>query len=142
VDATLYRELVANLSYLTHTRIDIFFVANLDSMFMQEPRKSHWLAAKITLYYILVHALCHPLCSEPQISLVGYTYMDWVHDVNDRKSIGDYVFYLIMIRNEAMKIQNVLFKLGFTQNSTTSLFFDNQIVIHIINNLFFHAKIK
>ena len=35
VDATLYRQLVGSLVYLTHSRLDIYFAINLVSRFMQ-----------------------------------------------------------------------------------------------------------
>ena len=52
VDATLYRQLVGKLLYLTHTRPDLSFVVGLVARFMQNPRESHWKAAKRILRYI------------------------------------------------------------------------------------------
>eukprot|EP00253_Pinus_taeda_P009378 PITA_09378 len=46
VDATLYRQLVGKLLYLTHTRPDLSFAVGLVARFMQNPRESHWKAAK------------------------------------------------------------------------------------------------
>ena len=39
VDATLYRQLVGKLLYLTHTRPDLSFVVGLVARFMQNPRE-------------------------------------------------------------------------------------------------------
>ncbi len=52
VDATLYRQLVRKLLYLTHTRPDLSFVVGLVARFMQTPRESHWKAAKRILRYV------------------------------------------------------------------------------------------
>ena len=52
VDATLYRQLVGKLMYLTHTRTDLFFVVGLVTRFIHQPHESHWKAAKRILRYI------------------------------------------------------------------------------------------
>eukprot|EP00253_Pinus_taeda_P022760 PITA_22760 len=55
VDATLYRQLVGKLLYLTHTRPDLSFVVGLVARFMQKPRESHWEAAKE--YFVMFEIL-------------------------------------------------------------------------------------
>ena len=52
VDATLYRQLVGSLLYLTHSRPDLSFAVGRVSRYMQTPHESHWKAAKIILRYI------------------------------------------------------------------------------------------
>eukprot|EP00253_Pinus_taeda_P006432 PITA_06432 len=52
VDATLYRQLVGKLLYLTHTRLDLSFAFGLVARFMKNPRESHWKAAKRILRYV------------------------------------------------------------------------------------------
>ena len=52
VDATLYRQLVGKILYLTHTRPDLSFVVGLVARFMHQPHESHWKEAKIILIYI------------------------------------------------------------------------------------------
>jgi hypothetical protein len=42
VDATLYRQLVGSLLYLTHTHPDLSFVVGLVSWYMKTPHESHW----------------------------------------------------------------------------------------------------
>eukprot|EP00253_Pinus_taeda_P029099 PITA_29099 len=49
VDATLYRQLVGKILYLTHTRPDLSFVVGLIARFMQNPHESHWKEAEIIL---------------------------------------------------------------------------------------------
>jgi hypothetical protein len=41
VDSTLYKSLVGNLLYLTTTRLNIIYAANLVSRFMESPKDSH-----------------------------------------------------------------------------------------------------
>jgi hypothetical protein len=52
VDATLYRQLVGSLLYLTHTRPNLSFVVGLVARYMQTPHESHWKAAKRILRYV------------------------------------------------------------------------------------------
>ena len=44
VDATLYRQLVGSLIYLTRSRPDISFADSMVLWFMQNPHESHGLA--------------------------------------------------------------------------------------------------
>jgi hypothetical protein len=93
VDSTLYRQLVGNLLYLTHTRLDLSYAVSVASMYRQEPHELHWKAAKRILRYVkgtpnfgIYYATDCPL------SLVGYTDSDWASDGTDRKSTSGYVF--------------------------------------------------
>ena len=52
VDNTTYRQLNGSLIYLTITQPDISYAISILSLFMQEPRDSHWNAAKRVLRYI------------------------------------------------------------------------------------------
>jgi hypothetical protein len=52
VDATMYRQLVGSLLYLTHTCPDISFVVGLIAWYMKTPHESHWKAAKRILCYV------------------------------------------------------------------------------------------
>jgi hypothetical protein len=52
VDATLYRQLIGSLLYLTHTRHDLSFVVGLIARYMQTPHESHWKASKRILCYV------------------------------------------------------------------------------------------
>ena len=49
VDATLYRQMIGSLMYLTNTRPDICFAVNTLSQYMVEPRHVHLIAAKHVL---------------------------------------------------------------------------------------------
>jgi hypothetical protein len=52
VDATLYRQMIGLLTYLTNTRPDIYFVVNTLSQYMVEPRHVHLIAAKHVMRYL------------------------------------------------------------------------------------------
>eukprot|EP00253_Pinus_taeda_P014226 PITA_14226 len=95
VDATLYRQLVGKLLYLTHTRPNLSFVVGLVVRFMQTPRESHWKAAKRILCYVrgTVQFGIH-YSAEASPLLVGFTDSDWAADPDERKSTAGYVFPL------------------------------------------------
>jgi len=52
VDATLYKQLVGCLMYLTVTRPDLMFVVCLISCYMADPKEEHMLIAKRVLRYL------------------------------------------------------------------------------------------
>jgi hypothetical protein len=52
VDATLYRQLVGILLYLTHTHPNISFVVGLVACYMKTPHEIHWQEAKRILQYV------------------------------------------------------------------------------------------
>eukprot|EP00253_Pinus_taeda_P026206 PITA_26206 len=52
VDATMYRQLVGSLIYLTTTRPDLAYSVSVLSQFMSKPLESHWTAAKSVLRYL------------------------------------------------------------------------------------------
>eukprot|EP00253_Pinus_taeda_P035611 PITA_35611 len=95
VDATLYRQLVGKLLYLTHTHPDLSFVVGLVARFMQNPRENHWKATKRILRYVrgTVQFWIHYSAKAAPL-LVGFTDSDWAGDPDDRKSTAGYVFIL------------------------------------------------
>ena len=52
VDATMYRQLVGSLLYLTHTHPDLSFGVALVARYMKTPHESHWKAPKRILRYV------------------------------------------------------------------------------------------
>jgi hypothetical protein len=52
VGATLYRQLVGSLLYLTHTRPDLSFLIGLVAQYMKTPHEIHWKAVKRILRYV------------------------------------------------------------------------------------------
>jgi hypothetical protein len=95
VDATLYRQLVGSLLYLTHTCPDLSFAVGLVARYMQTPHEIHWKAAKRILRYVrgTVQFGIHYSSGGTPL-LVGFTDSDWAGDLDDRKSTAGYVFSL------------------------------------------------
>ena len=84
VDATLYRQMISSLMYLTNTRPDICFAVNTLSQYMIEPRHVHLIAAKHVLRYLkgtIDYGLRY--VADCKFGLVGYIDSDWVGSVID-----------------------------------------------------------
>jgi len=94
-DATLYKQAVGSLMYLTATRPDLMYVVSLISRFMENPSESHWNAVKRILRYIKGTIELGMLYKRGEdITLVAYTDSDYAGDVDDRKSTSGFVFSL------------------------------------------------
>lgn len=92
-DATLFRQLVGSLFYLTITRPDISFSVGVVSQFMDKPCESHLIAAKRILRYIkgtLNFGLFYQ--QHTPLLLTGFVDADWAGDLNDRRSTIGYCF--------------------------------------------------
>jgi hypothetical protein len=73
VDATLYRQIIGLLMYLTNTRPDICFVVNTLSQYLVEPRRVHLVATKHVMRYLkgtLDFGLCYT--RDHDFRLYGY----------------------------------------------------------------------
>jgi hypothetical protein len=168
VDATLYRQLVGSLLYLTYTRPDLSFDVGLVSQYMQTPHESHWNATKRILRYVrgTVQFRIH-YSSRGTPLLVGFTDSDWVGDPDDRKSTEGYVFslgsgpvtwaykkqqaislssakaeYRTMVNasQEALWLRQILSEFGFQQQHPTSLWCDNQSAIKLAKDPVQHQR--
>lgn len=92
-DATLFRQIVGSLFYLTITRPDISFSVGVVSQFMDKPCESHLIAAKRILRYIkgtLNFGLLYQ--QHTPFLLTGFVDADWAGDLNDRRSTTGYCF--------------------------------------------------
>ena len=86
-DATLYRQLVGSLVYLTVTRPDIAHAVHLVSQFMSSPRSTHYAAVLRILWYVkgtLFHGLYYS--HQSSLQLRAYSDADWAGDPTDRRS--------------------------------------------------------
>ncbi|XP_058743191.1 uncharacterized mitochondrial protein AtMg00810-like [Vicia villosa] len=95
VDTTLFKQLVGGLMYLTATRPDIAYSVSLISRFMEEPKKSHFLAAKRILRYLQGTqnlGIFYKVGGNEE--LIAYTDSDYAGDLDDRKSTSGYAFLL------------------------------------------------
>jgi hypothetical protein len=87
IDATLYRQIIGSLMYLTNTRPDICFAVNTLSQFLVEPKHVHLVAAKYVMRYLkgtLDYGLSYD--GDHDFTLSGYTDSDWAENVSERKS--------------------------------------------------------
>jgi hypothetical protein len=97
VDSTLYKSLVGSLLYLTTTRPDIMYAANLVSRFMESPKDSHWKMAKRIPRYVagtLNFGLWYTKSNSNQLS--RYTDSDFAGSLDDMKITSGHVFQLGM----------------------------------------------
>nr|KYP41145.1 hypothetical protein KK1_037484 [Cajanus cajan] len=87
-DPTLYKNLVGSLTYLTITRLDIFFDVHTVSKFMQNLRHLHFSTIQCIIKYLLAtprRGLFFPTTSLG-IKLKAYNDGDWTGCSDTRKS--------------------------------------------------------
>ena len=85
IDATMYRQLVGSLIYLTTTRSDLAFAVSVLSQFMSKPLENHWVAAKGVLRYLqgtLDFGIKYT--DSFDVRLTGFSDSDWVENLDDR----------------------------------------------------------
>ena len=94
-DATLYRQLVESLIYLTATRLDISYAVYVVSQFMAAPRSPHYAAVLKILRYLkgTIFDGLH-FSSHSSLTLQAYSDADWAGDPTDRQSTTGYYFLL------------------------------------------------
>eukprot|EP00253_Pinus_taeda_P024772 PITA_24772 len=88
VNLTLYKSMIGILMYLNATSPDIMYVVSFVSRFMETPKETHWQATKRILRYVngtKQYGILYTTTSG--FRLVGYTDIDWVGSVDDRKSM-------------------------------------------------------
>ncbi|KAH9670830.1 hypothetical protein KPL70_017126 [Citrus sinensis] len=84
IDPTFFKSLVGSLRYLTCTRPDILYVVGLVSRYMENPKTTHFKAAKRILRYIkgtINFGLLYSFSND--YKLIGYSDSDWGGDVDD-----------------------------------------------------------
>ncbi|KAE8698166.1 tir-nbs resistance protein [Hibiscus syriacus] len=86
-DATMYRQLVGSLIYLTLTRPDISYAVGVMSQYMQNPKKPHLEAVRRILRYVkntIDYGLLYKKGED--CKLVGYCDADYAGDHDTRRS--------------------------------------------------------
>jgi len=164
VDATLYRQLVGSLIYLTTTRPDLAYSVSVLSQFMSRPIDSHWNAAKCVLRYLsgtCNYGLLYTHISD--VTLEGYSDSDWEGNLDDCRSItrsgviswsskkksivalssceAEYQA-LCAATCEAIWLRRLLSDTGEGQKEATSIKTDNQSTIKLAYNPVFHKNTK
>jgi len=95
VYASKYRSLIGSLKYLTYTRPYLMLSIGIASRYMVEPRYTQWKALKRILRYLRgTMSLGLMYTRTDDYRLVGYLDNDWCGDVDDRKSMSGYVFFM------------------------------------------------
>lgn len=170
VDATLYRQLVGSLIYLTTTWPDLAYSVSVLSQFMSRPLDSHWNAAKCVLRYLSGTCNYGILYTDSSdVTLAGYSDSDWAGNLDDRRSITGYAFSigsgviswcskkkstvalsscegeyqaLCAATCEAIWLRRLLSDAGEGQKAATSIKTDNQSTIKLAYNPVFHKNTK
>lgn len=95
VDATLYKQLIGSLMYITATRPDLMYVTCLLSRYMASPTEMHMQAAKRVLRYLKGTVSLGLFYKRGDVTeLAAYTDSDYAGDIDDRRSTSGYVFLL------------------------------------------------
>uniref|UniRef100_A0A2N9GX63 CCHC-type domain-containing protein n=1 Tax=Fagus sylvatica TaxID=28930 RepID=A0A2N9GX63_FAGSY len=169
-DATLYRQLVGSLVYLTVTRPDIAHAVHLVSQFLSALHSTHYAAVIHILRYIkgtLFHGL--HFSAHSTLDLCAYSDADWAGDPTDRRSTTGFCFFLgdsliswcskkqhIVSRftteaeyraltdttSELLALRWLLEDMGLTHSSPTVIHCDNRSAIQIAHNDVFHKHTK
>jgi hypothetical protein len=170
IDATLYRQIIRSLMYLTNTKPDICFVVNTLSQFLVDPRHVHLVAAKHVMRYLKGTLDCGlNYDRNHNFTLSGYTDSDWAGSVADRKitfrccfSLGSAMILwqsrkqsIISLSTaeveyiaacfascEAIWLQKLLNGLFDLEMEATMILCDNQSYIKMTKNLVFHDRSK
>ena len=169
-DATLYRQLVGSLIYITVTRPDISYAVHVVSQFMAAPRSPHY-AVVIRILRYLKGTIFDGLhfSSHSSLTLQAYSDADWAGDPTDRRSTTGYCFLLgdSLISWRSKKQTGVarssteaeyraltattaeliwlcwlLQDLGVDYSTATKLHWDNRSAIQIAHNDIFHECTK
>jgi hypothetical protein len=170
IHATLYRQIIGSLMYLTNTRPDICFVVNTLSQFLVEPRRVHLVAAKHVMRYLkgtIDYGLSYD--GDHDFTLSGYTDANWARSVSNRKSTSGCCFSLgsAMISWQSRKqssialstaeaeyivaysasckaiwLRKLLTGLFDLEMRATLILCDNQSCIKMTKNPVFHDRLK
>ncbi|KAL5549787.1 hypothetical protein UlMin_005018 [Ulmus minor] len=169
-DATMYRQLVGSLIYLTLTRPDISYAVGVMSRYMQNPKKPHLEAVRRILRYVkstIDYGLLYKKGED--CKLVGYCDADYAGDHDTRRSTTGYVFKLgsgtiswcskrqptvslstteaeyraaAMAAQESTWLIQLMNDLHQPVDYAVPLYCDNQSAIRLAENPVFHARTK
>jgi hypothetical protein len=170
IDATLYRQIIGSLMYLTNTRPDICFVVNTVSQFLVEPRRVHLVTEKHMMRYLkgtMDYGLSYD--GDHDFTLIGYTDADWAGIIADRKNTSRCCFSMrsamiswqsrkqsnislsiaeakyidaCFASCEAIWLQKLLISLFDLEMRETAILCDNQSCIKMTENPVFHDRSK
>ena len=169
-DATMYRQLVGSLLYLTLTRTDISYAVGVMSRYMQNPKKPHLEAVRRILRHVkgtIDYGLLYKKGED--CKLVGYCDADYAGDHDTRRSTTGYVFMLgsgaiswcskrqltvslstteaeyraaAMAAQESTWLIRLMNDLHQLVDYAVPLYCDNQSAVRLAENPVFHARTK
>ena len=91
---TRFRQIAGAFQYLTFTRTDIYFIVNRVSQFIHAPTDSHWATVKRILCCLQgTTSYGLHITHSSSFALHGFTDVDWVGSIDDRKSTGGYLVF-------------------------------------------------
>jgi hypothetical protein len=94
-DPSMYRQLVGSLNYLSITRLDISFVVQQVSRFMQAPCQTHFAAVRRLLRYLKgTSGRGLFFLSENSLQLEGFSDVDWAGCADTRRSVKGWCMFL------------------------------------------------
>lgn len=94
-DSIIFKSFVGSLRYMTCTRTNILFTIRVLSHFMKTPNSTHMKSMKRIIHYLkgtINYELFYYLSID--FKLFGFCDIDFVGDVDDRKSITIFVFFV------------------------------------------------
>jgi hypothetical protein len=171
VDATLFKQMVGSLMYLTITRPDLMYGVSLISRYMSRPTMSHWLAAKRILRYLKWSTELGILYTKNEgfSKLLVFTDSGYAGDLDDRRSTSGYVFMIgsgvvswsskkqpvvtlsttedeyiatVLCACQCIWLKRILRNIGVEQVEGTIIQCDSSYVVQLAKNPVFHGKSK
>jgi len=95
VDSTLYKSMIGSLLYIIATKPNIVFSVGVCARLKSNPHESYLITVKRILKYLSDTSDYGIWYSKDlNLSLVCYSNVDWVSNVDDRKSITGGYFYV------------------------------------------------
>jgi len=96
----LYSSVVGSLMYaIAYTRPNLSHVISVVSRFMHNPCEDHWDVVKWILHYVkgsFDKCLVFNISKSITFDVIGYVDSDYGGDLDQRRSISDYIFTLCM----------------------------------------------
>nr|KYP60164.1 Retrovirus-related Pol polyprotein from transposon TNT 1-94 [Cajanus cajan] len=169
-DATMYRQVVGSLIYLTLTRPDIAYAVGVVSRFMQNPKKPQLEVARRILKYVkntIDYGIFYKKGAPCEVT--GYCDADYTGDHDTRRSTTGYMFTmgsgaiswcskrqstvslssteveyraLAMAAQECSWLMQLLQDLRKLVDYPVTLHCNNQSAIRLVENPVFHARTK
>ena len=154
----------------TATRPDISVAVSALSRYMSCPSKAHWTRVKRIIRYLkgtIDFGLKFSCVSDENPQVIGYSDADWAGDLDTRRSTSGYVFQigqstvswcskreatvakstteaeyvaLSQATQEAVWLRHLLADLGYSMNSPTTVFEDNQGATELSKSAKFHNR--